>query len=86
MLALTIKQKKKTEIAHKRTLTICIKCDKGLHGTCLNKHKCKQICNILLLGNIFTLLEGYISDKYIENTYFLCSFWIFVRFQGGGLI
>ena len=32
---------KKPEIGCKRTRTICSKCDKGLHGTCLSKHKCQ---------------------------------------------
>ena len=32
---------KKPEIGHKRTQMICIKCDKGLYGTCLSKRKCK---------------------------------------------
>ena len=33
--------RKKTEIGCKCTQTICAKCDRGLHGTCLSKHKCK---------------------------------------------
>ena len=33
--------RKKIEIGRKRTRTICVKCDRGLHGTCLSKHKCK---------------------------------------------
>ena len=32
---------------------------------------------------VFALLEGYIGNNGIENTNFLCSFWLFVRFQGG---
>ena len=32
---------KKLEIWCKCTRMICVKCDKGLHGTCLSKHKCK---------------------------------------------
>ena len=33
---------------------------------------------------VFALLEGYIGNNGIGNTNFLCSFWFFVRFQGGG--
>ena len=36
----------------------------------------------MLFGNIFALLEGYLGNNCIENTYFLCSFGLFVRYQG----
>ena len=32
---------KKPKIGHRRSQMICVKYDKGLHGTCLSKHKCK---------------------------------------------
>ena len=74
---------KKPEIGHKRTQAIYVKCDKRLHSTFLSKRKWNYMYNILLFRNIFPLLEGYISKKYIENTYFLYNFWFFVRFQVG---
>ena len=36
----------------------------------------------MLFENIFVLLELYISNNCIKNTDFLCSFWLFLRFQG----
>ena len=33
---------RKTPGGRKRARTSCIKCDKGLHGTCQAKHKCKK--------------------------------------------
>ena len=38
---------KKPEIERKRTQIIWIKCDKGLHGTCLSKHKCGALRDLV---------------------------------------
>ena len=75
--------RKKPEIGRKRKQRFALNVTKAylvLAWASINVNKYVVFCYLQI---VFALLEGYISDNGIENTNFLCSFWLFVRFQGG---
>ena len=75
--------RKKPEVGRKRKQRFALNVTKAylvLAWASINVNEYVIFCYLQI---VFALLEGYIGNNGIENTNFLCSFWLFVRFQGG---